>query len=71
MKLSVAICMLVCVIWVIQKKAALCKKYSVLLKIRDSLLYVTNTCIKVTSNYFWVNQICVECKSIKVSHKTI
>ena len=62
------------------------KKYTFLLKIKDSLLCVTNYCIKVTSKLILplislfkfcshyrsrVKQICILYKTIKVSHKTI
>ena len=48
MKLWV-ICILECVMWVIRKIGCFMWKYSVLVKIRESLLCVTNRCIKVTS----------------------
>ena len=62
-----------------------CRNNSVLVKIRDSLLCVTNRCIKLPAGYFCsqfldsnffllkgrVKLICFQCKSIKVSHKTI
>ena len=49
MKLWVDICVLAWVSELFQKESVVCKKYSVLVKIRDSLLCVANRYIKVTS----------------------
>ena len=72
--------------WVIQKIGYFMWKYSVLVKIWESLLCVTNRCIKVTSKLILpsvsrfkfcpyyksrVKLIFIWCNSIKVSHKTI
>ena len=83
---SYVICILVCIMWVIRNMSCCMWKYSVLVKIRESLLCVTNRCIKVISKLILpsvsrfkffhhcnnrVKLICIECKSIKVSQKTI
>ena len=47
--ICVSICILVCVSDSFEKLFVLCKKCKVLENIRDSLLRVTNRCIKVTS----------------------
>ena len=77
---------LVCVSELFEKQSVSCKKYSVLVQIRENLLCVTNRCIKITGKLILpsvsrfklcphyksrVKQICIKCKSIKVSHKTI
>ena len=85
MKLWV-ICILECVIWVIQKIDYFMWKYIVLVKIRKSLLCATNRWIKVTSKSILPsvsrfkfcphcisreNLIFTSCNSITISNKTI
>ena len=49
-KLRVAICILVCIMWVIRKIDCFIRKCSILVKIRGSMFCVTNRCRKVIAN---------------------